>query len=210
MTNFVSKLALAGILASQIVEAKKGGPEPKWLTDLRAKREKEGNNDSHTYVHLINHTHDDVGWLKTVDEYFTGSKTNIQVANVSQILDEVVNELLKNPDRKFTYVEMKFFSMWWDRQPDGIKISVRELVKEGRLEFVNAGWSMHDEACTHHDDMMNNMMIGHEFLEREFGYKPRIAWSIDPFGHSNGQPRLLADMGFDGWFYARLDYEDKT
>ena len=104
---------------------------------------------------------------------------------------------------------MKFFSMWWDRQPNGIKEPVRELIKEGRLEFVNAGWSMHDEACTHHDDMMNNMMLGHEFLEREFGYKPRIAWSIDPFGHSNGNPRLLADMGFDAWFYARLDYEDK-
>jgi hypothetical protein len=44
MTNFVSKLAFAGILASQIVEATKGGPEPKWLTDLRAKREKEESN----------------------------------------------------------------------------------------------------------------------------------------------------------------------
>lgn len=137
-------------------------------------------------MHLINHTHDDVGWLKTVDEYFTGSSSNVQVANVCQVLDEVINELIKNPDRKFTYVEMKFFSMWWDRQPNEIKDSVKQLVQEGRLEFVNAGWSMHDEACTHHDDMMNNMMIGHEFLEREFGYKPRIAWSIDPFGHSNG------------------------
>ena len=25
------------------------------------------------YVHLIPHSHDDVGWLKTVDEYFSGT-----------------------------------------------------------------------------------------------------------------------------------------
>ena len=25
-------------------------------------------------VHLIHHTHDDVGWLKTIDEYFSGTK----------------------------------------------------------------------------------------------------------------------------------------
>ena len=84
------------------------------------------------------------------------------------------------------------------------------MVKEGRLDFVNAGWSMHDEACTHHDDMMNNMMIGHEFLEREFDFRPTVGWHIDPFGHSNGNPRLFAEMGMDAWFFARLDYQDKV
>ena len=83
------------------------------------------------------------------------------------------------------------------------------MVKEGRLDFVNAGWSMHDEACTHHDDMMNNMMIGHEFLEREFGFTPTVGWHIDPFGHSNGNPRLFAEMGMDAWFFARIDFQDK-
>ena len=87
---------------------------------------------------------------------------------------------------------------------------MRQLVTEERLVFVNAGWSMHDEACTHHDDMMNNMMAGHEFFEKTFGYAATIGWHIDPFGHSNANPRLFADMGFDAWFFARMDYEDKA
>ena len=70
---------------------------------------------------------------------------------------------------------------------------------------------MHDEACTHHDDMMNNMMIGHEWLEANFGdyARPHVGWHIDPFGHSNANPRLFAEMGFDSWFFARIDYQER-
>ena len=68
---------------------------------------------------------------------------------------------------------------------------------------------MHDEACPTYDDMINNMLIGHEFILDTFGVKPRIGWQIDPFGHSNANARLFAEMGFDAWFFARLDYKDK-
>jgi len=68
---------------------------------------------------------------------------------------------------------------------------------------------MHDEACPTYDDMINNMMIGHQWIEQEFGFKPKIGWQIDPFGHSNANTRLFAEMGFDALFFARLDSMDK-
>lgn len=30
-------------------------------------------------VHLVAHSHDDVGWLKTIDQYYVGSNNSIQV-----------------------------------------------------------------------------------------------------------------------------------
>ena len=44
-------------------------------------------------VHIIPHTHDDVGWVKTVDEYFTGFKPGASHASVQLILDEIIAAL---------------------------------------------------------------------------------------------------------------------
>lgn len=98
------------------------------------------------------------------------------MADVSAILDTTIYELLADKNRRFSYVEMKFFSMWFYRQEATLQEKVRGLVREGRLEFINGGWSMHDEANAHYEDQINNMMLGHDFLMKEFGVKPNIGW----------------------------------
>ena len=90
-----------------------------------------------------------------------------------------------------------------------MKDKVRGLINNKQIEFVNAGWSMHDEACPIYQDMINNMMTGHDFILKEFEIKPRIGWQIDPFGHSSTNARIFAEMGFDALFFARLDHSDK-
>ena len=60
-------------------------------------------------VHVVPHTHDDVGWVKTYEEYFTGFEGKTSNAKVQQILDQIIEQLSGHPNRKFTYVEMKYF-----------------------------------------------------------------------------------------------------
>jgi hypothetical protein len=35
------------------------------------------------------------------------------------------------------------------------------LIREGRFEFANGGWSSSDEATPSFEDMIDNMYIGH-------------------------------------------------
>jgi len=65
-------------------------------------------------IHVVPHSHDDVGWLKTVDEYFYGARKDIQFTNVQVELTNIMNALSDDPRRRFSEVEMKFFRMWWD------------------------------------------------------------------------------------------------
>ncbi|KAL2320383.1 hypothetical protein Fmac_029352 [Flemingia macrophylla] len=162
-------------------------------------------------VHLVAHTHDDVGWLKTVDQYYVGSNNSIQGACVQNVLDSMVHALLADKNRKFIYVEMAFFKRWWRDQSEAVQDLVKNLVSSGQLEFINGAMSMHDEAVTHYIDMIDQTALGHKFLKTEFGVTPRIGWQIDPFGHSAVQAYLLgAEVGFDSLFFGRIDYQDRA
>ncbi|XP_047310058.1 alpha-mannosidase At3g26720-like [Impatiens glandulifera] len=162
-------------------------------------------------VHLVPHSHDDVGWLKTVDQYYTGSNNSIRGACVQNVLDSTISALLEDKNRKFIYVEMAFFQRWWRQQSETLKTKVKELVKSGQLEFINGAMCMHDEATTHYIDLIDQTTLGHQFIEKEFGQRPRVGWQIDPFGHSAVQAYLLgAELGFDSLFFARIDYQDRA
>lgn len=160
-------------------------------------------------VHIVSHTHDDIGWLKTVDQYQWGLNQSIQTAHVNMVISSVVASLMADPARRFTYVEIGFFSRWWKQQNDAVKDNVRMLAGTGRLQFANGGWCMHDEAATHFVDMIDQTTLGHRFLKRNLDVIPKVGWQVDTFGHSATQAAIMsAKAGFVGLHFARMDYQD--
>ncbi|EDW77501.1 uncharacterized protein Dwil_GK24523, isoform A [Drosophila willistoni] len=162
-------------------------------------------------IHLVPHSHNDVGWLKTADQSYYGYKNNIHHAGVQYILDNVVTELLKDSSRRFIQVETAFFSKWWKEQTATMKSAVKKLVNEGRLEFTGGAWSMNDEGSVNYQPVIDQFTHGLKFLNETFGScaRPRVGWQIDTFGHSREQASLFAQMGYDGQFFSRMDHNDK-
>ena len=155
-------------------------------------------------LYLIPHTHADVGWLQTVN--------SLSRMNVSRILDGVVGNLHNDTKkrRRFVWDEMAFLQLWWANQATTVqKAQFIELVKDGRIEFADNGWSQHDMGCTTLDSMLNNWVEGHEWIRANIGeaYMPKIGWSLDPFGMSATQAVLQAKMGMDAWFFTRVTDE---
>jgi lysosomal alpha-mannosidase len=147
-------------------------------------------------IHIVPHTHDDAGWIFTLDEYYYGK--NDMNKCVKCILDSIIPSLENNEKRKFTYVEMIFFERWYKNDIDnGRRSKIQEFVKSGRLEFINGGWVMNDEATPHYQDLIDNMRMGMQFIKEEFGeqFVPKVAWYIDPFGHSMTNVKDLITLG---------------
>lgn len=151
---------------------------------------------------VIPHSHMDVGWVYTIKESMHAYAGNVYTS--------VTEELSKDKDRRFIAVEQEFFRLWWDNvATDTHKKQVRQLVKEGRLEFILGGQVMHDEAVTDLDDEILQMTEGHGFLYETFGVRPQFSWHVDPFGASATTPVLFALAGFNAHLISRIDYDLK-
>jgi alpha-mannosidase len=57
--------------------------------------------------------------------------------------------------------------------------------------------------------LIDNFVIGHQWLKKEFGFTPNIAWQLDAFGHSSAMTRIFADLGMEALFMSRGDMEYK-
>lgn len=91
-----------------------------------------------------------MGWLKTPDNYFYGGDQQTQWAGVQYTLDSVITELSVNANLKFSIVEIAFLDMWWRSANQTMKNLMTDFVKANRIEFLNAGWCMSDEATVYY------------------------------------------------------------
>ncbi|KAF0990190.1 hypothetical protein HZS_1453, partial [Henneguya salminicola] len=162
-------------------------------------------------IHIIPHSHNDYGWLKTPFEYYYGIDNHIQNAEVRLILDSVTMALIKNPERTFIYDVIGFFSIWFDSLNNETKLLFNKLLANSQFEFVNGGWVSNDEATADYLNIIDQLTDGLLYLKRTFKglSRPFVGWQVDPFGHSLGMSSILSAMEFKALFFGRVSYDIK-
>ncbi len=145
---------------------------------------------------VVPHSHNDPGWHKTVDNYFEDQSKHT--------LNNMVDKLLKYPKMTFVWAESVFLDLWWQDLDFEQRGAVRKLIENKQLEIVVGSWVVPDEANPHLFALIDQMIEGHQWLDKNLGVKPANTWSLDPFGYTSTLPYLYSKAGFSNMVILRV------
>jgi FkbM family methyltransferase len=160
-------------------------------------------NGDKLHIHVVPHSHNDPGWLKTYHQYYS-TQTKL-------ILNTLVDSLMEDTRRTVIWAEMSFLSLWWDEASPQRQEALKKLIEEKQFDIVTGGWVMNDEASPTEFAIRTQLEEGRQWINHTFGADalPEYSWQIDPFGHSAGQAAILKDMGYKGLLIQRVHYAIK-
>ncbi|CAK1554769.1 unnamed protein product [Leptosia nina] len=138
-------------------------------------------------VILVPRTHVDTIWLKPFESLHNDT--------VQKIITNVIKKLQFYPNLTFTWNEISHLSQWWKNASQKRRVTLRRLIREGRLEITTGGWVETDEAMSSLYGILHQFIEGHQWLDQYLNYTPEVAWITNSVTHSPTVTYILSAIG---------------
>lgn len=85
---------------------------------------------------------------------------------------------------------------------------ILDLIRSGRWDVVGGTLCQPDTNLPATEVLNRHFTVGLDYMRRELGVRPRVAWAADSFGHSAGWPEIYAAAGMRYFACSRPNARD--
>ncbi len=136
-------------------------------------------------VYLVPHTHYDVAWAFSREDYLMINE---------DILKGALN-LMKKTGFKFCLEQTYLLEEIRRRNPK-LWGELREMIQQGKLEIVDGQYLMPDTMLPTGEVLVREILLGKQYCQRNFGIDVPVAWAADSFGMNAQLPQIYRKSGY--------------
>ena len=136
-------------------------------------------------AYLVPHTHYDVAWAFSKEEYLKINET---------ILEQAL-ELTKAPEFKFC-LEQTFLLKEIEKRNPSLFKRIKKMIKAGRFEIVDGQYLMADTMLPTGEVLIRDILLGKRYCQEKFGIDVPVAWAADSFGMNAQLPQIYKKAGY--------------
>jgi alpha-mannosidase len=96
---------------------------------------------------------------------------------------------------------------WVEEYEPALFARIRGLIRAGRWHVIGGWYLQPDCNLPSGESFVRQITVGLRYFQSRFGVRPRVAFNVDPFGHSRGLVQILKQAGYAGYLFCRPDAE---
>ncbi len=136
-------------------------------------------------IYLTPHSHYDVVWAFTKDDYY----------HINEIILQDAVEMIKRRDFRFLIEQTYLLELIEKRNP-GLFADIKDAVLKKKIEIADGQYVMPDPMMPVGEILVRDILLGKKYCQDKFGIDVPVAWAADGFGLNAQMPQIYKKSGY--------------
>ena len=137
-------------------------------------------------IYLIPHSHYDVAWALTKEEYLGINE---------DVLQQAIELMKRHEEYKFCWEQIFPLKVLEERNPT-LWQEIKEMIQKGKMEIVDGQYLMADTMLPDGEILIREIFFGKKYCREKFGVDVPVAWCADSFGMNAQLPQIYKKAGY--------------